>query len=65
MTHITKCLSCHQLIDTEDFWDVHQTMQDGNIWCVRKTAEIRAKAIVDKAKDEVKSKYGNRKRHRQ
>ena len=44
--------------DSPTFWDTHQTMTDGNIWCATKT-------IVDKAKSEVKSRYGNKKRHRQ
>jgi hypothetical protein len=44
--------------DNDSFWDTHQTMSDGNIWCA-------TKSIVDKAKAEVKSRYGNKKRHRQ
>ena len=44
--------------DDDSFWDTHQTMSDGNIWCA-------TKSIVDKAKAQVKSRYGNRKRHRQ
>jgi len=31
-------MSCRKCgIDKEDieFWDNHQTMQDGNIWCVK------------------------------
>ena len=51
-----KCCS----IDKEDdsFWYTHQTMPDGHIWCV-------TKSMVDKAKADVRAKYGNRKRHRQ
>ena len=52
----TKCCTINK--DSDSFWDTHQTMVDGNIWCP-------VKSIVDKAKAEVKSKYGNRKRHRQ
>ncbi len=52
----TNC--CTILKDDERFWNTHQTMSDGNIWCP-------AKSIVDKAKAQVKAKYGNKKRHRQ
>lgn len=52
----TNC--CTILKDDERFWNTHQTMADGNIWCP-------AKSIVDKAKAQVKAKYGNKKRHRQ
>jgi hypothetical protein len=47
-------------INKEDdaFWDTHQTMSDGHIWCA-------TKSIVDKAKAQVKAKYGNKRRHRQ
>jgi hypothetical protein len=44
--------------EDESFWDTHQTISDGHIWCV-------TKSIVDKAKADVRSKYGNKKRHRQ
>ena len=52
----TNCCTVDK--DDDRFWDTHQTMSDGNIWCV-------TKSIVDKAKAQVKSRYGNRKRHRQ
>lgn len=52
----TNCCTISK--DDDAFWDTHQTMSDGNIWCP-------AKAIVDKAKAQVKSRYGNKKRHRQ
>jgi hypothetical protein len=51
-----KCCTINK--DDESFWYTHQTMSDGNIWCV-------TKSIVDKAKFDVKSRYGNKKRHRQ
>ena len=54
--YIMNCCSIPK--DSPTFWDTHQTMTDGNIWCATKT-------IVDKAKAEVKSRYGNKKRHRQ
>jgi len=30
---VSACVKC--LMEKEDieFWDTHQTMQDGNIWC--------------------------------
>jgi hypothetical protein len=43
-------------------------MSDGNIWCPKgktRTVDDMTRAIVNKYKAEVKSKYGNRKRHRQ
>jgi len=52
----TNC--CNISKDDEAFWDTHQTMSDGHVWCA-------TKSIVDKAKSEVKSRYGNKKRHRQ
>jgi len=52
----TNC--CTVLKDDEDFWDTHQTMVNGKIWCP-------VKSIVEKAKADVKAKYGNKKRHRQ
>jgi hypothetical protein len=51
-----KCCTINK--DDESFWYTHQTMVDGHIWCV-------TKSIVDKAKSDVKLRYGNRKRHRQ
>ena len=52
----TNCCTISR--DDEDFWNTHQTMSDGHIWCA-------TKSIVDKAKAQVKAKYGNKKRHRQ
>jgi hypothetical protein len=52
----TKCCTIDR--DDESFWDTHQTMSDGHIWCA-------TKSIVDKAKAQVKAKYGNKRRHRQ
>jgi hypothetical protein len=56
----TKCCSIGR--DDESFWDTHQTMSDGNVWC---TIKKITDDIVRKANAEVKTKYGNRKRHRQ
>ena len=36
MTHITKCPTCHLLIEDDTFWETHQTMSDGHIWCTKK-----------------------------
>jgi len=62
------CPTCLLSKQSEWFWDKHQTMADGHIWCVssrtRKIDEMTT-AIVSKYRAEVKSKYGNRKRHRQ
>jgi hypothetical protein len=44
--------------EDDAFWDTHQTMPNGNIWCA-------TKSIVDKAKSDVRAKYGKKKRHRQ
>jgi hypothetical protein len=52
----TNCCSIPK--DDQSFWYTHQTMPDGHIWCV-------TKSMVDKAKADVKAKYGNKKRHRQ
>ena len=68
MTHIIKCPTCYLLIEDETFWELHQTMQDGHIWCVKKrsrSVDEMTTAIVSKYRAEVKSKYGNKKRHRQ
>jgi hypothetical protein len=48
--------------DDESFWASHQTMPDGNVWCFIKTM---TDGIVKNFQSEVKSKYGNKKRHRQ
>ena len=52
----TNC--CTVSKDDDAFWNTHQTMSDGTIWCV-------TKSIVDRAKAQVKSRYGNKRRHRQ
>jgi hypothetical protein len=28
------CDKCYMSKESEYFWEAHQTMQDGNIWCV-------------------------------
>jgi hypothetical protein len=48
--------------DDESFWTSHQTMTDGNIWCLIKTM---SDGIVKDFQSQVKAKYGNKKRHRQ
>ena len=65
---IKKCPTCHLELTDDTFWEYHQTMQDSNIWCVKKrsrTVDEMTAAIVSRYKAEVKSKLGNRKRHRQ
>jgi hypothetical protein len=62
----TKCCAIDR--DNDAFWDTHQTMSDGNIWCPNgrsRSVDEMTTAIVSKYRAEVKSKYGNRKRHRQ
>lgn len=55
---MNNCPTCTTAKDSDEFWLTHQTMSDGRIWCV-------TKSIVDKAKLQVKTRYGNKKRHRQ
>jgi hypothetical protein len=49
--------ACHKcLMDKEDieFWDNHQTMMDGHIWCVHsKTTRVDdlTESILDRYKD--------------
>jgi len=31
------CNKCKMAREDIEFWDTHQTMQDGNIWCVNKS----------------------------
>ena len=52
----TNCCTISK--NDDSFWYTHQTMSDGTIWCV-------TKSIVDKAKKDVRAKYGNKKRHKQ
>ena len=63
-----ECQKCEMSYKDPLFWDTHQTMQDGHIWCVSvksKTVDEMTTAIVNRYKAEVKTKFGNRKRHRQ
>jgi len=53
-----ECVKCQMSHKDPLFWETHQTMSDGRIWCA-------TKSIVDKAKAQVKAKYGNKRRHRQ
>lgn len=32
-----KCEKCEMLQKDPLFWDTHQTMSDGNIWCAKRT----------------------------
>ena len=56
----TNC--CAMSKDDDLFWNSHQTMSNGHVWC---TVKSMADKIVGRAKADVKSKYGNKKRHRQ
>jgi len=63
-----ECSKCEMSVKDPLFWETHQTMSDGNIWCPKgksKTVDEMTKIIVNKYKAEVKAKYGNKKRHRQ
>jgi hypothetical protein len=31
------CLVCNLSKDSDSFWDTHQTMSDGHIWCTKKS----------------------------
>jgi hypothetical protein len=55
-----KCCSMDR--NDEAFWDNHQTMSDGNIWCPVKSMSDK---ILNNARSQVRAKYGNKKRHRQ
>ena len=55
-----QCCSMNK--EDESFWASHQTMSDGHIWCLVKTMTDN---IVKEFRSEVKTKYGNKKRHRQ
>jgi len=63
-----ECKKCNMSYKDPIFWDTHQTMQDGNIWCPNgknRTIDEMTAAIVLRYKAEVKTKFGNKKRHRQ
>lgn len=64
----TSCIECNKINTDEDFFDTHQYMSDNRLWCVNKksrSVDEMTTAIVSKYRAEVKSKYGNKKRHRQ
>jgi hypothetical protein len=63
----TSCIQCNKLDTDEDFYETHQWLPD-RLWCVNKksrSVDEMTTAIVSKYRAEVKSKYGNKKRHRQ
>jgi len=65
---VSLCSKCYLSNESDWFWEAHQTMQDGSIWCVNgktRTVDEMTTAIVSRYKAEVKAKYGNKKRHRQ
>ena len=62
------CKDCEMDYGLDSFWDTHQTMADGAVWCAKsskKKIEEITKSIVNRYKAEVKSSFGNRKRHKQ
>ena len=30
-----ECAKCHMYVKDPLFWDTHQTMSDGRVWCTR------------------------------
>lgn len=34
MTDIVRCYSCNGNSSFDWFWEAHQTMPDGKVWCV-------------------------------
>ena len=63
-----ECSYCELSHKDPLFWDNHQTMTDGNIWCPKgktKRVEEMTADIVNRYKLAVKAQYGNKKRHRQ
>ena len=34
---VSACPKCLTAKEDIEFWDNHQTMQDGNIWCAKRT----------------------------
>ena len=63
-----SCIECNQISSSEDFYETHQHMTDGRLWCINyktRSVDEMTTAIVNRYKAEVKAKYGNRKRHRQ
>jgi hypothetical protein len=31
-----QCLKCEMIVKDPLFWDTHQTMTDGRVWCAKK-----------------------------
>jgi hypothetical protein len=63
-----ECAQCEMSHKDPIFWDTHQTMSDGIIWCPNgksRSVDEMTTAIVSRYKAQVKAKYGNKKRHRQ
>lgn len=68
MTDTAKCSTCENTANNDTFWETHQTMQDGHIWCAKsrtKRVEEMTAAIVNRHRANIKSTFGNKKRHRQ
>ncbi len=59
-----SCIECNQSDEDESFYDKHQWLPD-KLWCVNKSVEDMTETIVRRAKMKVRSRYGNKKRHRQ
>lgn len=63
-----KCEYCEMSKESDSFWEIHQTMSDGSIWCVKfssKRVDEMTKLIINRYKSQIKETYGNKKRHRQ
>ena len=62
-----SCIECNQISSDETFYETHQHMSDGRLWCVNRksrSVEEMTNAIVNRYKAEIKAK-GNKKRHKQ
>lgn len=66
---MTICGKCNWDGPVDDsFWEIHQTLANGDWWCTKPSStnvDDMTKAIVNRYKAQVKSTFGNKKRHRQ
>lgn len=63
-----KCPTCHLQVEDETYWETHQTMSDGHVWCTKastKRVDDMTVAIVNRYKSQIHRTLGNKKRHRQ
>lgn len=61
---MTSCIECNKSDTEDDFYETHQWLPD-RLWCVNKRVDDMTQAIVKRSRAQVKSRYGNKKRHRQ